>query len=44
MLCTTANLDETTVELLVEEWREMLYDENVEIVSQQQVKDELLDL
>eukprot|EP00435_Cladocopium_sp_Y103_P037459 s3093_g9.t3 len=26
MLCTTPGLDEMTVELLVEEWREMLYD------------------
>lgn len=36
MLCTTPGLDETTVELMVEEWREMLYDENVEIISQDQ--------
>ena len=26
MLCTTPGLDEMTVELLVEEWREILYD------------------
>jgi hypothetical protein len=26
MLCTTPGLDDMTVELLVEEWREMLYD------------------
>eukprot|EP00435_Cladocopium_sp_Y103_P036399 s3093_g9.t1 len=33
MLCTTPGLDEMTVELLVEEWREMLYDENVQIAT-----------
>eukprot|EP00913_Durusdinium_trenchii_P026335 g24711.t1 len=43
MLCTTPGLDETTVELMVEEWREMLYDENVEIISQDQEKNELLE-
>ncbi|CAL1162905.1 unnamed protein product [Cladocopium goreaui] len=43
MLCTTPGLDEMTVELLVEEWREMLYDENVQIVNQDQEKSALMD-
>lgn len=43
MLCTTPGLDEMTVELLVEEWRGMLYDENVQIVDQDQEKSALLD-
>jgi len=43
MLCTTPGLDEMTVELLVEEWREMLYDENIQIVTKDQEKSELLD-
>lgn len=41
MLCTMPGLDETTVELLVEEWREMLYDDNLQIVDQDQDKGEL---
>lgn len=43
MLCTTPGLDEMTVELLVEEWREILYDENVQIVNQDQEKSALMD-
>lgn len=42
MLCTTGGLDESMVDLLVSEWRDMLYDENVQIVDREQEKAELL--
>eukprot|EP00439_Symbiodinium_sp_Y106_P082516 s989_g21.t4 len=40
MLCTTGGLDESMVDLLVSEWRDMLYDENVQIVDREQEKAE----
>jgi len=42
MLCTTPGLDETTVDLMVSEWRDMLYDEDVQIIDREQEKTELL--